>query len=82
MLTATAVEKARAKEKRYFLTDQNGLTLQVTAKGQKTWVLRIQSDGKDRKVTLGRYPCHVAPTGTPGGRGSTWQSRKWASVKT
>lgn len=33
-----------------------GLTLTVSAAGAATWILRYRLEGKQREVTLGRYP--------------------------
>jgi integrase len=34
----------------------NGLTFTLSAKGTATWILRFRQDGKQRELTLGRYP--------------------------
>jgi integrase len=58
MLTAKTVENAKAGTTRYEIWDkgQPGLGLRVTEKGVKTWVVVYRVGGKQRRLTLGRYP--------------------------
>jgi len=55
-LTATAVLKAPPKSKTYTLSDSNGLYLQVTTSGTKSWIFRYVFDNKQKKKSLGQYP--------------------------
>lgn len=52
-LTATAVLKAPPKSKTYTLSDSNGLYLQVTRSGTKSWIFRYVFDNKQKKKSLG-----------------------------
>lgn len=38
------------------LRDEDGLMLEISAAGTRTWRLRIRTGGKDSTVTLGHYP--------------------------
>jgi integrase len=60
-LTKLAVERLRPKPgQRLELSDgpggTPGLGLRVTARGIKTWSLLLRVAGKQRRITLGRYP--------------------------
>ena len=41
---------------RYSRADGNGLLVDVTPAGVKSWVFRYRLDGKREKVVIGRYP--------------------------
>ena len=56
MLSETRVRAAKGRDKRYCLTDANGLMLEVRPSGTKAWVLRYPREGKRRNKTLGTYP--------------------------
>ncbi|PLR38885.1 MULTISPECIES: tyrosine-type recombinase/integrase [Yersiniaceae] len=56
MLTIKQIEAAKPKEKPYRLLDSNGLYLYVPASGKKVWQLRYQFDGKEKVLTVGKYP--------------------------
>lgn len=43
-------------EKRTFLSDSNGLYLEVTPTGSKRWWYRYMVSGKNRKIAIGYYP--------------------------
>lgn len=43
-------------EKRTFLSDGNGLYLEVTPTGSKRWWYRYMVNGKNRKIAIGYYP--------------------------
>ena len=60
MLTNTAIEGAKKKEKAYMLLDGDGLYLKVLPTGRKCWVLRYWQDGHEAKKTLGVYPVMTA----------------------
>ncbi|MCW7755286.1 integrase arm-type DNA-binding domain-containing protein [Desulfobotulus sp. H1] len=49
-------EKAEVREKRYFLTDGDGLSLQIEPTGRKIWKLRYYIDGKQKMASLGTFP--------------------------
>lgn len=55
-LTDTECRKAQPKEKRYRLSDENGLSLLVTPSGQKYWNVRYTVHGERRSESLGPYP--------------------------
>lgn len=56
MLTDAKVKAAKATGKRYELVDGDGLYLDVTAAGAKTWRYRYRLLGAREKVTIGPYP--------------------------
>ena len=61
-LSDAACRTARPKAKQYKLTDRDGLSLLVkpvsqrNPKGIKLWRFRYKIDGKDKLLSLGRYP--------------------------
>lgn len=55
-LSDIQVRKIKPREKRFELTDGQGLTLLVLPSGTKSWVLRYQFHGKARRLTIGQYP--------------------------
>lgn len=55
-LTDTECRKALPKDKRYRLSDENGLSLLVTPVGQKYWNVRYTVHGERRSESLGPYP--------------------------
>ena len=55
-LTATQIKQAKPKEKDYKLSDGGGLYLLVTKSGGKHWKLKYKFDGKEKKLSLGKYP--------------------------
>lgn len=56
-LTAVAVENAKAGSKRQYIPDGgSGLYLAVQPTGAKSWACWYRTDGKQHKLTLGRYP--------------------------
>jgi len=55
-LTATQIKQAKQKEKDYKLSDGGGLYLLVTKSGGKHWKLKYKFDGKEKKLSLGKYP--------------------------
>ena len=56
MLTELQAKNAKQKDKRYMLFDSEGLYLEVTPNGTKSWRFRYKVEGKEHKLTLGRYP--------------------------
>ncbi|MFK7702906.1 tyrosine-type recombinase/integrase [Pseudomonas caspiana] len=55
-LTDTAVRQAKTGQKDYSLTDSDGLSLFVSAKGTKSWHFRFSWHGKQPRFSLGTYP--------------------------
>jgi len=55
-LTNTAVFSAKARAKPYKMFDGEGLLLFVTPSGSKLWRLKYRFGGKEKLLTLGRYP--------------------------
>jgi integrase len=58
-LTAAAVEKVGAPNKgriEYFDTVLPGFALRITDKGSKSWVLFYRIGGRQRRLTIGKYP--------------------------
>ena len=55
-LTTLRVERARAQEKQYKLSDERGMYLLVHPKGGKWWRLDYRYQGKRKTLALGTYP--------------------------
>jgi integrase len=55
-LTDTAVKALKPRAKRYTVTDARGLVLEVFPTGGMLWHYRYRLNGKQERVTLGRYP--------------------------
>ena len=57
-LTVKLVEQAKPEEARYEIWDkiQPGLGLRISEAGIKSWVLLYRLAGKQRRMTLGRFP--------------------------
>ncbi len=55
-LNATQIDKAKAKDKAYKLSDAGGLYLHVTTVGGKLWRLAYRFDGKQKTLSLGAHP--------------------------
>jgi integrase len=56
MLTDTWIKSAKPKDKVYRKSDGDGLEIEISPKGRKTWRYRYRMAGKQEKVTLGKYP--------------------------
>lgn len=56
MLTVKQIESAKPKDKPYRLLDSDGLYLYIPASGKKVWQLRYRVAGKEKVMTLGKYP--------------------------
>lgn len=56
MLTDTEVRRLAARDKRYEVFDEGGLSLEVMPSGKKYWRLKIQIQGRLYRRSLGRYP--------------------------
>lgn len=55
-LTDTAIRALKPKATRYSGTDERGLVLEVFPTGGMLWHYRYRLNGKQERVTLGRYP--------------------------
>lgn len=57
-LTEQKIRNAKPKDKIYYLTDQDGLSLKVDVNGAKSWSYRyqVQSTNKRTRIKLGQYP--------------------------
>lgn len=55
-LTDTAIKALKAQSKRYTVSDSRGLVLEVFPTGGMLWHFRYRLNGKQERVTLGRYP--------------------------
>ena len=76
MLTVKQIEAAKPKEKPYRLLDGNGLYLYVPVSGKKVWQLRYKIDGKEKVLTVGKYPLMTLQEA----RDKAWTARKDISV--
>lgn len=56
MLNNIQVKAAKPNEKRYRLTDSDGLYLEIDPNGSKYWRVRVQINGKRVAKSLGKYP--------------------------
>ncbi|MRT01866.1 tyrosine-type recombinase/integrase [Ewingella americana] len=56
MLTIKQIDAAKPKEKPYRLLDGNGLYLYIPPSGKKVWQLRFKMAGKEKILTVGKYP--------------------------
>jgi len=56
MLTDSKARAAKARDKRYRITDTDGLMLEVRPNGAKSWVLRYTDGHRRRDKTIGEYP--------------------------
>ena len=55
-LSPTRINNAKAKVKRYKLSDGGGLLIEVSASGLKTWRYQYRFGGARRDLKIGRYP--------------------------
>ncbi|QDC40014.1 tyrosine-type recombinase/integrase [Sphingobium fuliginis] len=55
-LSINDLKNAKPASETYKLIDSNGLSLQVSTTGTKTWHYRYRHKGKQKILTLGRYP--------------------------
>lgn len=55
-LTEMQSKSAKPAETGSRLTDERGLFLYITPKGNKILRVRLRKDGKDTAITLGKYP--------------------------
>ncbi|MHC1795851.1 tyrosine-type recombinase/integrase [Escherichia coli] len=76
MLTIKQIDAAKPKDKPYRLLDSNGLYLYVPVTGKKVWQLRYKLDGKEKVLTVGKYPL----MSLQGARDKAWLAKKDVSV--
>lgn len=50
------IKHSKPKDKPYKLTDGNGLYLHITPAGGKLWRLKYRIDGKEKTLSIGKYP--------------------------
>jgi integrase len=55
-LTAIKIKSAKAKNKKYKLSDGGGLFLQINSNGSKLWRLKYRFNGKEKEYAIGKYP--------------------------
>lgn len=56
MLTTTACNNAKPKEKPYKLSDEKGMYLEIMPNGSKYWRLKYRISGKEKRLALGVFP--------------------------
>lgn len=56
LLTDFRIKRSEPKKKTYRICDGEGLYLQVTPTGKKTWQVRYRFAGKERTISGGSYP--------------------------
>ncbi|MDF5765551.1 tyrosine-type recombinase/integrase [Citrobacter freundii] len=76
MLTIKQIAAAKPKDKPYRLLDSNGLYLYVPVTGKKVWQLRYKLDGKEKVLTVGKYPLMSLQEA----RDKAWLAKKDVSV--
>lgn len=76
MLTIKQIDSAKPKDKPYRLLDSNGLYLYVPVTGKKVWQLRYKLDGKEKVLTVGKYPLMSLQEA----RDKAWLAKKDVSV--
>ncbi|MBA7800617.1 tyrosine-type recombinase/integrase [Citrobacter freundii] len=76
MLTIKQIDAAKPKDKPYRLLDSNGLYLYVPVTGKKVWQLRYNLDGKEKVLTVGKYPLMSLQEA----RDKAWLAKKDVSV--
>lgn len=67
-LSETQIRTATARDKIHRLADGGGLNIEVMPSGAKVWRLFYRSNGKQRSMTLGRWPDVTLEDA----RGKTW----------
>jgi len=56
MLTDKEIKAAKPREKPYKLSDAHGLFILITTNGSKLWRLKYRFEGKEKQLSLGKYP--------------------------
>ena len=55
-LTATAIRKAKPREKPRKLYDSRGLYLEIAPRGTKAWRFKYRFSGREKRISMGIYP--------------------------
>jgi integrase len=55
-LTDNKIKALKPQAKRYLVSDNGGLSLDVLPSGKMSWLFRYRQGGKQERVTLGQYP--------------------------
>jgi len=55
-LSDTSIRAAKPKQAQYKLYDDSGLVLLVRPSGGKRWRLKYRFGGKEKQLSIGRYP--------------------------
>ena len=55
-MTNTSIKNLKARDKKYKAYDSGGLFLEVTTKGSKLWRFKFRYLGKEKLLSLGKYP--------------------------
>lgn len=55
-LTDARIKALKPRQKRYMVSDGDGLSLDVLPSGKMSWSFRYRINGKQEKMVLGRYP--------------------------
>lgn len=76
MLTVKQIDAAKPKDKPYRLLDGNGLYLYVPVSGKKVWQMRYKIEGKEKVLTVGKYPLMSLQEA----RDKAWSARREVST--
>lgn len=55
-LTSTGIKALKPKDKKYRVTDGQGLMLEISPAGKKRWLYRYTQNGKRKTISVGHYP--------------------------
>ena len=55
-LTEIQVKSVKPEAKTKRVTDEKGMYLEITPKGQKYWRLKYRFEGKEKRLAIGVYP--------------------------
>ena len=55
-LTNTSCSNSKPKDKTYKMADGGGMYLEITPSGGKLWRLKYRFGGKEKLLSLGKYP--------------------------
>jgi hypothetical protein len=56
MLTDIKLKSLKPKEKLYAVTDEKGLSIEISPKGGRWWRFKYRFGGKQKRLSLGTYP--------------------------
>jgi integrase len=56
MLSDIKIKSLKPKDKLYSITDEKGLSLEVSPKGGRWWRFKYRFEGKQKRCSLGTYP--------------------------